>query len=1154
MPTHSRSFPRSPARIALLGLAGAAGLVTLLLIVLTLALPGWITGRGAALASQALGRQVAIASAQVQPWRLAVVLDGLSIAGAGAGQPAQFSLGRLDAALSLRSLLRGRLVVESVSLSQPTLRLARISPGHYDIDDLIERWSKPAAPSSEPGVEFAVYNVAILDGRMDFEDRPVARRHQLSELQLALPFLSTLPADVEVQWQPRLSGKLDGVPFGSQAQALPFAQAPRARLDLQIDGIDLAPLAGYLPASSPASVQQGRLHLDLALDFAQPRGTAPTVKLSGSVRLLDFALVEPGGRPLARWRELSLPLTDVQPLRRSVSLGAILLDTPDLHMPRGLAQGDARDGGAPWQLALAGLQVKDGRFTPVDGLVLEAVQMQLGAVSWPLKAPTQLDASMRLDRATLKAELRLAAQAESLEARADLHDLPLERLAAWLPLSPGVSVAGRVSGQAELRLPAPLLAGAAGRAQLVLSDVAMDQMLLAAPGAPRLFSLASARLDRASIEAGAHRATLGTLRLQAPRLQAERTVQGQLNLAGLVAGGGSDAASAPWALEVKAVQVDRAALQWRDAAVPPGLPAVALAIEPLQLQLGPMRWPAAGAVSARVSGQLAALNLKDQAVAASAGRLQWAGEFGLAPLSARGRLQVQALPLHLLNAYLDPAWGLQVQRADLGLDAELAVNQQADGHWLARAGGAVRIGPLAVAQARMEEGQRVVGEDLLNWQALQLDGFQVAVSPDAPPSVGVKSAQLDEVYARLIVNEQGRLNLRDLGPAPAASGAAVPVAVAPAMALSADSIRVNRGTVDFSDRFVRPNYNARLSELQGSLGAFSSASPAMAPLTVRGRVAGTGVLEIDGQLKPGTPLAMDVRAKASDIELAPLSSYAGKYAGYAIERGKLSAQLHYQLDPGGQLVASNQLILNQLSFGDKVDSRVATSLPVRFAVALLKDRDGVIDINLPVSGSLNDPEFSVGGLVWKLLLNLLGKALTSPFSLFMGNDAPEATEVAFAPGRAELAPGEVLDRVARLLADKPGIQLTLTGWADAETEMGPLREQRLEQALKAENAPNPTAALQRLYQATKLPNKPRNLFGLAKDLPPEQMHGLLMASYALDDETLRQLAVARAVAVRDALLARGAPNARVFVAAPKLCNGSCASTWRPHVELSLGTH
>ncbi|HEY9108965.1 MAG TPA: hypothetical protein VIN58_19985, partial [Roseateles sp.] len=188
------------------------------------------------------------------------------------------------------------------------------------------------------------------------------------------------------------------------------------------------------------------------------------------------------------------------------------------------------------------------------------------------------------------------------------------------------------------------------------------------------------------------------------------------------------------------------------------------------------------------------------------------------------------------------------------------------------------------------------------------------------------------------------------------------------------------------------------------------------------------------------------------------------------------------------------------------------------------------------------------------VLNLIGKALTSPFSLFSGSDSPEEAQIAFMPGGAELGDTAKLDRIAKTLADKPGVQLTLTGWADGETEVPAIREQRLAAALKAENAATPEAALKRLYAASKLPNKPKNVLGLAKDLPPAQMRGLLMASYDVDDEALRQLAVARAVAVRDALLARGAPNARVFLAAPKLCNGACEGGWRPHVEMTLNTH
>ncbi|HEY0957016.1 MAG TPA: DUF748 domain-containing protein [Roseateles sp.] len=1146
------TLPRSPLRLALWALAALSALLTLLLLIVTLALPGWMAGRGAALASEALGRPVSIGQASFQPWRLAVIVEDLRVAGATAGAPPLLTLKRLDAALSLRSLLRGHAVVESLELVRPELRLARVADGRYDIDDLIRRFTaQPAAPEGEEA-EFAVYNIELTDGRLLFDDQPVQRKHELAALRLALPFVSTIETDVAVKLQPQLSGRLDGVAFDSRAEALPFADEASARLSFKLAGLDLAPLAAYLPAELPLRLRTGRLDVDLALDFAERPKQPASVKLSGGLQLRGLSLTRPDGRPLLDLKQLSLPLADVQPMRRQLGLGQVLIDTPVVALaPLPAAKGS---GGSspPWQFRVAGLEVRDGRIS-LRELDLDAVQIKLGAAAWPLTQPMQLDASLRVDEGVLSAKARLAP--EALQVDAQLEHLALERLAPWLPLPAGARLAGLLSSQVTLKLDKPLDAGAADRARLALRELQFSDARLTLAGKP-VMTLAGLQLDQADIDPAARVLRLGLLKLDAPRAQLARDAAGKLNAAVLLPP--ESAASAPanapgWKLQLAGLSVERAGLRWRDAAVPGGLAPVALAVEPLRLQLGALAWPATAPVQAQLSAQLAALGANDQPVAASGGSLQWSGHMGLAPLSVSGSLQTQGLPLHLLNAYLDPAWGLHLQRAELGMKGEVTAAQQPDGGWQAGVGGDLRIGPLALLQTRAVDGQRVIGEDLLSWQALQLDGVKLALAPGAPLRLAVREAQLDDAYARLIVNEQGRFNLRDVGPAEAASAPA-PSASMPQPEFAVERIRVNRGLVDFSDRFVRPNYSARLTELQGSLGAFSSTGTQMAPLTLRGKVAGTGLLEIDGQLKPGAPVAMDVQANASDIELAPLSTYAGKYAGYAIDRGKLSARLRYQVEPGGQLQASNQIILNQLSFGERVESPDATSLPVRFAVALLKDRDGVIDINLPVSGSLNDPEFSVGGLVWKLFLNLIGKALTSPFSLFSGSDEPEAAQVGFMPGSAELGTTDKLDRIARLLADKPGVQLTLTGWADPAMETVALRELRLNAALKAENAPTPEAALKRLYQASKLPNKPRNVLGLVKDLPPEQMRGLLMGSYAVDDETLRQLAVARAVAVRDALLARGAPNARLFLAAPKLCDGACESGWQPHVEMSLAAN
>jgi outer membrane protein OmpA-like peptidoglycan-associated protein len=191
-----------------------------------------------------------------------------------------------------------------------------------------------------------------------------------------------------------------------------------------------------------------------------------------------------------------------------------------------------------------------------------------------------------------------------------------------------------------------------------------------------------------------------------------------------------------------------------------------------------------------------------------------------------------------------------------------------------------------------------------------------------------------------------------------------------------------------------------------------------------------------------------------------MSTYAERWAGYAIEKGTLSVRLKYKIDQG-RLEAENQLFLDQLTFGDRVDSPDATKLPVQLAVSLLKNRRGEIDLQLPVAGTLNDPQFSVGGIVWRLLLNLLEKALTAPFSLLFGDGGSESAQVDFAAGATELdaAARDRLDGLAAKLEDRPALKLEVTGHADQVADGAALAAaQAASQAAANKAAPQPAGA------------------------------------------------------------------------------------------------
>jgi hypothetical protein len=241
-----------------------------------------------------------------------------------------------------------------------------------------------------------------------------------------------------------------------------------------------------------------------------------------------------------------------------------------------------------------------------------------------------------------------------------------------------------------------------------------------------------------------------------------------------------------------------------------------------------------------------------------------------------------------------------------------------------------------------------------------------------------------------------------------------------------------------------------------------------------------------------------------------------------------------------------------------VDSPTATKLPVLLAVALLKDRNGVIDINLPVSGSLDDPEFSVGGIVFKVIINLLVKAVTSPFallgSIFGGGE--QLAYIEFEPGRAGLdqVAQDKVQSLTKALADRPALKLDITGRVDPEADKEGLRQVALEHKVKAvkfeslgkqENGPasvdevkvDPAEypkLLKQAYGREKFP-KPRNVIGLAKDLPVPEMEKLMLTNTTITDDDLRQLAIRRARAVADAIARTGKVGAeRVFVLEPKL--------------------
>lgn len=1281
--------------------------------------PRVIQSTGVRMASEALGRTVTIGEVSVQPWRLALELKDLRIAGRSDQDPPLFEMAQANVALSARTFWHFVPVIESVALSRPVLRLSRTAPGAYDVDDLIAKFSaKPAEPSSGPPPALALYNITLDQGQVLFDDRPMARKHELAHLQIGLPFLSTRDADVKVLVQPAISGQLNGVEFGSQVEALPFATERDATLRFKLASLDLKPYIPYVPAGLPLRLAGGKVDADLTVRFQQPPKQAPKVDVSGRLGLSEFDLQQPNNTPWLAWQKLSVGLQTVQPFQQKLALGEVNWQGLRLNLARDAAgtlwlpmptpapqapgapvqeQNQANTAqpapAAPaWAISLAKFSLGDGQVNWRDasvpgkaGLQAQAIALELGAVQWPLKAQTPLSFEMQIQPAVaslkpsgkktassvpaagLKGQGSLSADEAKLDIQWD--QLALQWFepywAAQVPMQLTATAAGRLS----LGLLKPLDADPLARLQVGVQDLQIEQLALVAAKAPTaepLLRLNSVKLDRLDMAYGAKTLQLGELSLDAPGLVLARAKNkdwnwqallpqaepvkavskpaprgrpvlklggeddgGRASVAASVAPAAATAASAKpgpdWQVTLRELKLNRGSVRLQDAAAPGGQ--ANLSAQQLNLRLAKLAWPkASGSSPAQLSFTLAGeasakpvaggkskpagglekpLSRLSQRAAHSAGSFSWQGNVALAPLVANGKLRAERLPLQLLSAYMDPALDLNLQRVDLGWRGDFSVRQLPK-DWQVNVSGDLLLADLSVQQGRKQAAMGLPGTDLLTWQAFNLDGVRFEMKPGSKPELSVKELRLNDFYASVLINEKGRLNLSDIRAEPeagakakpasdagialagtpaasAAPGSGVAANAAPGanlpIQLSLGQTTLSKGRVDFADRFIRPNYSAQLTELQGSLGAVRSGRVEMAPLQLRGRVAGTGLLAIDGALNPlGSPLMLDIKASATDIELAPMSPYAEKYAGYQIERGKLSTKVAYKIDPDGQLQATNQLILNQLTFGDAVNSPDATKLPVRLAVSLLKDSNGVIDVELPISGSLNDPQFSVGGVLFKLIVNMIGKALTSPFSLLSGVGGSEHGQVEFALGSAQPTNPGALEKIAKALADKPTLALTITGWADLELERAAMQQAQLDAALLAQkrlelqrrqtagadaqaateltlSEAERSRLLKVVYEAAKLPNKPRNMLGFAKDISASEMRSLLLPSFTVNEETAHALSLARGVAVRDSLIAMGLPNQRIFVAAPKLHSGAAGdSAWTPMVELKLGSN
>lgn len=255
---------------------------------------------------------------------------------------------------------------------------------------------------------------------------------------------------------------------------------------------------------------------------------------------------------------------------------------------------------------------------------------------------------------------------------------------------------------------------------------------------------------------------------------------------------------------------------------------------------------------------------------------------------------------------------------------------------------------------------------------------------------------------------------------------------------------IKRGRVDFYDRTLDPHYFTHLVDIDGRISGLLSEESAVADLEVRAKLDDYAPLEIVGKINPlREDIFVDVKVRFKDMDLTSLTPYSGKYVGYTIQKGKLSLDLEYLIEKR-KLDSENRIVLDQFTFGERVESPHATRLPVKLAVALLKDRNGLIKLDIPVRGTLDDPKFSVWRVILQVIVNLVTKAVTSPFALLgaIVGSGEEISYVEFEEGTAALNKVNLkkIENLARVMEERPELKLEIEGHVDVEKDKDALKK------------------------------------------------------------------------------------------------------------------
>lgn len=1181
--------------------------------------------RKAALAElpELLHRPVSIAHVYFNPYTLHLQIEGFAV-GKKEGDGNLFSFRLFDVDVDGFSIFTFSAACERIAVFDPQVDL-EIFRGGSSISDLIPAASsgngEDTAEDKDDIFPFILRNLSISNGTCRVYDKVRDMHHVISDLNLSVPFTSSLRRDNEKQVQPSLDMVINGTPFSLKGHSLPFTSSRRTEFNFSLKDARLADYWAYLPIYETTSLKSGVLNTVLTLSFDRTETLLPRVLVKGEADISDFDLAARKGPSLVRFTQLAVKFDEMSILRRIFKIGSVRLSNPYLKI--GLKKDgsvDLLDYIAPsmeagskssrnstseslplvaqvneFVLENGQVDFSDNAFSDGFTRKIGPVAVKVQDISLLANATAAYNFSIGSNATeTVRGAGRLVLNPFSVNGSVMVADLNIPDYHAYLDRPLPLDVAsGKVGLESDFSF--------APQSETVrLSNIRVDVDKLALTpkgGGETLIGLDGFVMSNGTVDVKEKSVFIDSINLNKAILSTLRNRKGEIDLLGYMQKPPQDSSPEPaeesddggmeqspaadkenkdWQITLNRFLLDDSAVEFTDLAA---TDKTVTRLNKIRIGVDDLSYP-----------EKSPMQLSAAAVINGRGYLNVSGQVGPQSLKGNGQLRLRKLRLRDFNGYLPEEMQLSIARGHIDVNGDWAFSASAK--------------PVASYKGKVQFKDLLLRDDhgnsrFFHMNELAMRGIDFV---SEPLRVKVSSVGLLDPEVNLVRESDGTFNAARMFTGRRAEAVnatlvdeqAEKVAEKSAVDKSEPVLRqepalqgptdeekkenyifvekmfMSNGTVLFTDEVVSPSFKLDISRMTSAVRNLELPHGERMDMSFNATLDQQAPLVTEGFLQPtveGTDA--DLRVSLSNLDMTQLSPYTEKFIAYPVSTGMLSSDVGIRLR-GKYIAVNNVFDIYQFDVGDKVDNPDAPSIPIGLGLALLRDSRGNIRLDIPVEGDLSDPQFRLGRVIARAIVNLLVKAVTSPFALIgsLVGGGEDMDVLAFEPGTSGLKDDEIskVESVAKAMTDRPGLKLEISGFsapddipvmekAEFSRQVAMPKYLELESSGKAPATVDDIVVseeeypdyLEAAYKDAPF-EKPKNVLGFVKSIPVPDMEKALRENIKITDTQLAQLARSRAEIVRRLLTEKsGISPERVFL---KGISATGKSTG-PRVELGL---